>query len=105
MARAYPKIKRRPLGHMSERVGDNFHDFFRFSDGPNGECIGEDFHFCTAWRNLGGDVWIDPSIKLEHVGEHAFTGTIAEVLVAAEPIEVSNEVGNPDQRHEAVAGE
>jgi hypothetical protein len=82
IARAQPHRKRRPLASQSEAVGNQFYEFFRFSDGPNGECIGEDYHFCDTWRNLGQEVWIDPAIKLTHVGSHAFTGSIEEIFEA-----------------------
>lgn len=77
-----PERKRHPLGHMSDRVGKNFYDFFRFGEGPNGECIGEDFHFCSTWRNLGNSVWIDPDIELQHIGSHDYKGSIAEIFEA-----------------------
>ena len=83
VAAANPNLKRHPLASMSERVGEQFYDFFRFSDGPNGECVGEDFHFCKSWRNLGGSVYIDPTIELLHVGTHDFKGRIADLFQGA----------------------
>lgn len=29
---------------------------------------GEDFYFCRRWRELGGQVWVDPELRLQHVG-------------------------------------
>jgi len=83
MAVANPALKRLPLPSMSEPVGSKFYDFFRFSDGPNGECVGEDYHFCQAWRNLGGSVWADPGIELLHVGSADFKGRFGDLLVEA----------------------
>jgi len=28
---------------------------------------GEDFYFCRQWRELGGKVWVDPEIPLQHI--------------------------------------
>lgn len=36
--------------------------------------LSEDFWFCEAWRELGGEIILDPSIKLNHYGTIAFTG-------------------------------
>lgn len=45
---------------------------------------GEDFTFCRRWREMGGEIWIDPSIQLQHVGQHAFTGRYQDALKAAD---------------------
>jgi hypothetical protein len=34
--------------------------------------FGEDFSFCQRWREMGGKIWVDPKIKLPHVGEFAY---------------------------------
>jgi hypothetical protein len=36
--------------------------------------MGEDFLFCDRARELGFDVWIDPSISLGHMGVQEYTG-------------------------------
>jgi len=40
----------------------------------------EDYEFCTRWRALGGDVWVDPTVKLEHWGRKAWTGALIDHL-------------------------
>jgi hypothetical protein len=42
--------------------------------------VTEDYAFCDRWRELGGRVFIDPSVRLSHVGEKAYAGVIAELL-------------------------
>jgi len=39
-----------------------------------GRYLSEDFLFCARWRALGGEVWCDPAIRLEHHGQVALTG-------------------------------
>lgn len=34
----------------------------------------EDFTFCRRWREIGGTVWVDPALKLNHVGQKVFGG-------------------------------
>jgi hypothetical protein len=40
----------------------------------------EDLSFCRRWRALGGKVWLDPHILLEHWGMACFTGHPAEMF-------------------------
>ncbi len=39
-----------------------------------GRYLSEDYAFCRRWQALGGSVWLDPSIALDHVGTHVFRG-------------------------------
>jgi hypothetical protein len=40
----------------------------------------EDYSFCQRWRDIGGKVWLDPNIRMGHVGSKVFTGCIGEWL-------------------------
>ena len=42
--------------------------------------FGEDYSFCRRWRDIGGKVWLDPEIKLGHIGFKTFVGTIGSWL-------------------------
>jgi hypothetical protein len=46
----------------------------------NGRFCGEDFTFCDRWRAIGGDVWVDPDIRLSHIGSKAFNKSLWEAL-------------------------
>jgi len=39
-----------------------------------GRYLSEDYLFCARWRALGGTVWCDPAIALEHRGSLALSG-------------------------------
>lgn len=41
----------------------------------NDRYLSEDYAFCRRWQNLGGRVWMDPDIILDHVGTHVYKGT------------------------------
>jgi hypothetical protein len=60
-----------------QRVGDEIYSFFDFKSTPEGY-IGEDFLFCDRARELGFEVWIDPTIKLGHMGIEEFEGSFGE---------------------------
>jgi hypothetical protein len=43
----------------------------------HGQLVTEDYYFANLWRAHGGAVWIDPTIKLKHIGHHEFEADIA----------------------------
>lgn len=51
---------------------------FRIEDGARWS---EDYTFCRRWRALGGDIWVDPTIFLEHVGPYAWAGAFHDALL------------------------
>ncbi len=55
------KYPERALTHMGQKS-------FSYFQMPiqNGVLYGEDFFFCKEWRALGGDIFLDPEIKLTH---------------------------------------
>jgi hypothetical protein len=42
--------------------------------------VGEDFTFCDRWRAIGGEIWVDPDIRLSHIGNKTFNKSIWDVL-------------------------
>lgn len=42
--------------------------------------MGEDYAFCRRWTDMGGKVWIDPEIKMGHVGYKTFPGHLGNWL-------------------------
>jgi hypothetical protein len=39
-----------------------------------GRYLSEDYWFCRRWQQLGGVVWLDPQVVLNHVGAFTFAG-------------------------------
>jgi hypothetical protein len=79
---AHPEWKRDGHDGMSEAVKANYYQFFRFDPDDTME-LGEDFVFCKRWRDIGGSIWIDPTIWLAHVGSKAYSGRFADELMVA----------------------
>lgn len=52
--------------------------FFDFKLSQEEGYMGEDFVFCERAREEGFTVWIDPTIKLGHMGLHEFEGSFGE---------------------------
>lgn len=42
--------------------------------------FGEDYSFCRRWRDIGGKVWVDPEIRMGHVGYKTFMGQFGDWL-------------------------
>lgn len=79
---ARPDLKAAGHDAMSDEVRANYYRLFAF--GSDEHEAGEDFLFCETWRNLGGEVWVDPEIWLAHVGSKAWSGCIAELMTETE---------------------
>lgn len=79
MAAAFPHLIYRDLqGKAGDppRFGHGFFDLY--TDPVTLEPLSEDYAFCNRWRALGGSVWCDPGLILEHYGT---------VPLVADPIE------------------
>lgn len=84
MIAAHPEWKKPGPDDWPADVRANYFEFFRQNhEGQKGE-TSEDYVFCDRWRQLGKSVWIDPTIKLGHVGSWTFSGSVEELLVAKE---------------------
>lgn len=40
----------------------------------NGRYLSEDYTFCRRWQNMGGKIYVDPDVILDHVGTYTFKG-------------------------------
>ena len=50
-----------------------------YPDDPN--WYGEDTYFCKRWREMGGELWVEPRITFTHYGVQGFTGNYHEYLM------------------------
>jgi hypothetical protein len=57
------------------------YEFFATSIDDTGAMLSEDYHFCALWRKHGGKIFLNPFIKLEHVGTYAYSGNIVRAGV------------------------
>jgi len=73
LAEAHPEW----LYHDEKKEGDKTYCFFDF-ELKDGHYIGEDYLFCDRAREQGFEVWIDPTIKLGHMGVHEFESSFGE---------------------------
>ena len=58
------------------RFSEWYTEYFKTDIGSDGVFLSEDWYFCEQYRKLGGQIHLIPSIKLDHIGMHVFTGDI-----------------------------
>lgn len=64
---------------------------FQIRETPWGrQQFSEDFNFCERWRELGGDLWMAPDLKLKHWGPHAWAGDLSKSLEIDMPASASS---------------
>jgi len=54
-------------------------EYFKTDLDEDGILQSEDWVFCNQWRDVGGKIWLDPTIKLDHVGTYIYEGDIQQV--------------------------
>jgi hypothetical protein len=76
MIEQYPDLKYKndvQMGGVDLR--DNFYALFdTMIDPVDKRYLSEDYTFCRRWQEMGGDIWLDPSISLNHYGSFCFQG-------------------------------
>lgn len=86
MAQAFPQSRYR-LNPGDGRPGAwREHTFALFDcwiDPASGAYLSEDYAFCHRWRALGGEVWADPGLILEHFGALSLSADPMDGLLPA----------------------
>lgn len=72
MRDAHPEWK-----YMDQNTGKMLQSFFDFKSTPDGY-IGEDYVFCDRAHEHGFTAWVDPTIKLGHMGVMEYEGSFGE---------------------------
>jgi len=85
----YPQIHYKPdhLGQSNFDGSRYIHAFFdtvidstdSITGGGSDRYLSEDYMFCQMWRKMGGQIFLCPWVKTQHVGSYAFTGNLPAV--------------------------
>lgn len=82
LIKAYPEIKYNndvQMGNVD--LKDHFYALFDTMIDPNDRrYLSEDYTFCRRWQAIGGDIWLDPSISLNHYGSYCFQGNPENII-------------------------
>lgn len=54
--------------------------FDTIHDPDDNRYLSEDYTFCRRWQKMGGDIWLDPNTKLNHVGSYTFQGDVNKIF-------------------------
>ena len=89
MAEAYPLIRYKP-DHVGQSNFDGsryIHAYFdtvidsidSITGGGSDRYLSEDYMFCQMWRKIGGQIFLCPWMKTQHIGTYAFTGNMPAI--------------------------
>jgi hypothetical protein len=95
MIKAYPELKyNNDVNINNAELTDHFYALFDTMIDPiDRRYLSEDYTFCRRWQEIGGDVWLDPSISLNHYGHFCFQGN-PEAIISFGP--------QPEEKREEV---
>jgi len=81
MIEAYPEMKfRDDTGSLNEEEKKWTYHFFADYIDDDGRLLSEDYGFCKYWQKIGGDVWVDASVDMLHLGRMEFEGKMIDFL-------------------------
>lgn len=81
MIQAYPELKYNNDLNTGPELQDFFYAFFdTMLDPKDKRYLSEDYTFCRRWQDIGGDIWLDPTISLNHYGTYNFMGNPAQII-------------------------
>jgi hypothetical protein len=62
-----------------EDVAVDAKKMLELEDGASNRYLSEDYMFCQWWRNIGGQIYLCPWMKTQHIGTYAFSGNMPAV--------------------------
>ena len=89
MEKQYPMIRYKP-DHVGQANFDGSRYIHAYFDtvidtkesivgGGSDRYLSEDYMFCQMWRKMGGQIYLCPWMKTQHIGTYAFTGNMPAV--------------------------
>ena len=89
MIAAHPELKYRDNIGIGPQYEPLMYGLFDTMIDPDGNYLSEDWTFCYLWRLMGGRVFADTGIKLDHTGYHKYAGDLDELKQV-----LTNRIGN-----------
>jgi hypothetical protein len=56
-------------------------EYFKTDITEDGVLLSEDYWFCRKYREVGGEVFAAPWVKIVHAGEYIFSGSFASTMM------------------------
>ena len=103
---AHPELKVQPhIFDHTNKFGDTYRqkftdNYYAIMDGQvrDGRLLTEDYSFCRRWQDLGGKIYVDPTIRLSHTGTYVFSETEWDSLKSAIKDEIIEEMKHGELR-------
>lgn len=90
MIETHPELKYNndvQMGNVD--LKDNFYALFdTMIDPVDKRYLSEDYTFCRRWQAMGGEIYLDPSISLNHYGSFCFQGNPEMIISFDAPQQV-----------------
>ena len=84
MMLAYPDLHYKNDSNIDPKLQKFCYAFFdtMIDKDENGDnrYLSEDYTFCRLWQRLGGEIWMDPNTRLNHVGSYTFEGDLSKLI-------------------------
>jgi hypothetical protein len=68
--------------HYRQRLKENLYSLFDASHDKeaNNNYLSEDYTFCRRWQKIGGKIWVDTTVKLNHIGRKIYKGDVSLIF-------------------------
>ncbi|MDA1284223.1 MAG: hypothetical protein O3C61_04785 [Proteobacteria bacterium] len=81
MIEGYPELFYLNDSSIDPKFNQYCYSFFdTIHDPDDNRYLSEDYTFCRRWQKIGGQIWLDPNTKLNHVGSYTFEGNINKIF-------------------------
>jgi hypothetical protein len=81
MIEKYPELKYNNDLNTPPELNPHFYAFFdTMIDPKDKRYLSEDYCFSRRWQDIGGEIWLDPSISLNHYGSFNFQGNPSQII-------------------------
>ena len=77
----YPELHYKNDSNIDDKIAKYCYAFFdTHIDEEDRRYLSEDYRFCRLWQKLGGEIWLDPKTKLNHIGTYTFEGNVDNII-------------------------
>ena len=81
MIEGYPELFYLNDSSIDPKFNEYCYSFFdTIHDPDDNRYLSEDYTFCRRWQKIGGQIWLDPNTKLNHVGSYTFEGNVNKIF-------------------------
>lgn len=81
MIQEYPELHYKNDSNIDPKFNKYCYNLWDvYIDPKDRRLLSEDYGFCRRWQQTGGEIWLDPNTKLNHVGSYSFEGDVSKII-------------------------